>query len=88
MKSVDQREKTFWDGFDKSASEAKKDLEKIQKDLKRKHDGAERTMDKVRDKCRNQFETQNNIYKKYEEIGEGRVFNSSEKVYNKYNLTQ
>ena len=35
----------------------------------------------------NQFETQRNNYKKYEDINENRLFHSSEKVYKKFNLT-
>ena len=36
----------------------------------------------------NQFETQRNIYRKYEDISDRKLLNHSEKVYNKFNLTQ
>ena len=87
MLNMDQRQQKFWDSFDKSAVEARKDLESIMRDQKRKYDSAVKTIDKVRDKCRNQFELQSTNYKKYEEIGESQTFNSSEKVYNKFNVT-
>jgi len=44
-------------------------------------------MDRVRDKCRNQFETQNTNYMKFEDISESRAFNHSEKAYTKFNVT-
>lgn len=33
----------------------------------------------------NQFETQRNIYRKYEDISDRKLLNHSEKVYNKFN---
>lgn len=87
MKDVDSRHKQFWEGFDQSAVEAKKELETINKDVKRKHESATRSIDKVQEKCRHQFEIQNNTYKKFEEIVENRIFDKSSKVYNKYNVT-
>ena len=77
MKDVDSRHKQFWEGFDQSAVEAKKELETINKDVKRKHESATRSIDKVQEKCRHQFEIQNNTYKKFEEIGENRIFDKS-----------
>lgn len=76
------------ESFTRSAMEAKKTLTMIQDDARKKHESAMGTIDKLKEKCQNQFARQDSIYQNYEELGVNRLYNQSEKVYNKYNQTE
>ena len=88
MELTERKQKQAIENFNRSALEAKKTLHSIERDANRKQEAANRTIEKVREKCMNQFETQRNIYRKYEDISDRKLLNHSEKVYNKFNLTQ
>ena len=87
MEMTERKQKEAEENFNKSAVEAKKTLENIQREVKRKEESATRTINKIKEKCQSQFETQKLNYKNYEQFNDQRLLHYSEKVYNKFNMT-
>ena len=88
MEITEKRQKDEKESFIQSAAEAKKTLLTIEKDIKKKSDHYSRTIDKVKEKCLTQFETQRDNYRKYEEISDNRLHHFSMNAVNKFNLQQ
>ena len=57
MEMTERKQREAEENFNASAEEAKKTLENIQKEAKRKEESATRTINKIKEKCQNQFET-------------------------------
>lgn len=87
MEMTERKQKEAEENFNKSAVEAKKTLENIEREVKRKEESATRTINKIKEKCQSQFETQKLNYKNYEQLNDQRLLHYSEKVYNKFNMT-
>ena len=50
--------------------EARREVQNLEKNMKRKHDKHLQTLDKVKTKCQSQFEKQNHNYQKYDRMSE------------------
>ena len=87
MELTERNQRDAIENFNQSAVEAKKTLDNIQRDILRKEEAATRTINKVREKCMNQFDTQHQTYKKFEDLNESRLFNQSEQVQKKLDMT-
>lgn len=87
MELTDKKQNEAEENFNRSAVEAKKTLENIWREAKQKEESATRTINKIKEKCQNQFETQKQNFRNYEELSESRLYNQSAKVYNKFTST-
>ena len=72
--------------FNESAKEAKIAVQALEKTFKKKADEHSRTLDKIKEKCNTQFETQRDRYKKYSTISEERQNFYSANALNKYKM--
>ena len=87
MQATDKKQQDQIDAFNNSVEESKKTLQALKREFKKKEDFHNRTLEKVKEKCHNMFEVQQENYGKYNEIMDERLHNYSKKVMDKYNTT-
>lgn len=87
MQATDMKQQQQIDAFNNSVEESKKTLQAIKRDIKDKEEFQNRTLEKVKEKCQNMFQVQQENYGKYNEIMDERLNNHSKKVMDKYNST-
>ena len=88
MQLTERKQKDYEEAFIQSADEAKVTLQSIHKDISKKHEKHLKTLEKVKDKCLNQFDTQKQNYDKFAHISQHRQHAFSQGAVNKFNLQQ
>lgn len=88
MELTERKRREADESFNKEAEEAKLTLIAKEKEIKARQDQHFRTLTQVREKCHEQFETQRQIYNKFNEIKEAQLLHRSEVVVKKYQMTQ
>ncbi len=85
MEITEKKQRDAEESYNLSAEQAKQAVQSIEKSIKQKQEIHNRTIDKVREKCLFQFETQRANYNKYSEMTDKKQNEYSEKALNKFN---